>query len=128
MVKWSKQPSAPAPGTAICRLAALPEVGGREFIFQRQEKPFRLVVFQYFGKVFAYVNGCKHFSGTPLNPNNIGNFLDHDNPALIRCGVHGALFRVETGECIRGDCKGEFLDTVPVYGRDGQLFVGENSL
>ena len=127
-MKWSDRQSAPTPGTPICRLAALPEVGGKEFVFQRQEKPFRLVVFRHQGQVFAYVNGCKHFSGTPLNPNNIGNFLDPKEPALIRCGVHGALFRLETGECIRGDCEGEFLDAVPVCVREGQLIVGEDSL
>ncbi len=123
MATWSDHPAAPPRGFRLCNLDELPESGGKEIIFQEGKATLRLVVFQYRGRVIAYVNGCKHFVGTPLNPNRVGNFLHPDRPDLIRCGVHGALYRIEDGECVHGDCVGEFLDPVPVGIRDGAVVI-----
>ena len=58
------------------------------------------------GRVYLYRNRCPH-RGIPLNwePDQ---FLD-DSASLISCGRHGALFLIESGECVAGPCEGEQL-------------------
>ncbi|QFT56191.1 Rieske (2Fe-2S) protein [Microbulbifer sp. THAF38] len=69
------------------------------------------------GEVFAYKNTCPHRS---INLDwQEDQFLDPDG-ALIQCASHGALFTIETGECIAGPCTGDSLTPVPVeYAQDG---------
>jgi nitrite reductase/ring-hydroxylating ferredoxin subunit len=49
--------------------------------------------------VYVYVNSCPHI-GVPLDwaPHR---FLTRDRSKII-CAVHGAEFRIDTGECMRG--------------------------
>ncbi|AMX01889.1 Rieske (2Fe-2S) protein [Microbulbifer thermotolerans] len=69
------------------------------------------------GEVFAYKNNCPH-RGINLEWQE-DQFLDPDG-ALIQCASHGALFQIETGECVAGPCAGDALTPVPIeYGRDG---------
>lgn len=58
------------------------------------------------GRVYLYRNRCPH-RGIPLNwePDQ---FLDN-SASLIACGRHGALFLIESGECVAGPCEGEQL-------------------
>ncbi len=58
------------------------------------------------GQVYAYQNRCPH-RGIPLEwqPDQ---FLDHSN-SLIQCATHGALFLIESGECVAGPCSGQSL-------------------
>lgn len=111
-------------GTRLCSLDELPVVGGLERVVETEKGPLRLVLFRHEGGVVAYVNGCKHFVGTPLNPNGIGNFLHPKDSSLIRCGVHGALYRVATGACVEGECDGNGLDRVQVTINDGHVTTG----
>ncbi|MBF0296513.1 MAG: Rieske 2Fe-2S domain-containing protein [Magnetococcales bacterium] len=113
----------PSPAGRICALDDLPAQGGREYLLSGESGPLRLILLRHGDRVVAYVNGCKHFVGTPLNPNNIGNFLHPRDPSLIRCGVHGALYHVETGACAHGECDGQGLDPVAVTLRDGAVFL-----
>jgi nitrite reductase/ring-hydroxylating ferredoxin subunit len=117
---WSDYPAAPTPGTFVCPLSELSENHGKEVVFNGDGNSFRLILFLSQGKIVAYINGCKHFIGTPLNPNGIGNFLHPTNTNLIRCGVHGATYKKESGECLSEDCEGASLDSVPV------MLQGEN--
>ncbi len=105
----------------ICSLDELPAVGGVERVVETENGPLRLVLFRHEGGVVAYVNGCKHFTGTPLNPNGVGNFLHPKDSNLIRCGVHGALYRLANGACVEGECDGKGLDRVAVTVRDGYV-------
>ncbi|MBF0126561.1 MAG: Rieske 2Fe-2S domain-containing protein [Magnetococcales bacterium] len=109
--------------TRICAVTDLPALGGKEFTLPTEDGPVRLVLLQHAGSVLAYINGCKHFTGTPLNPNGVGNFLHPQDPGLIRCGVHGALYHVATGACARGECDGAGLDPVLLEVREGAVFV-----
>jgi nitrite reductase/ring-hydroxylating ferredoxin subunit len=61
------------------------------------------------GKVHLYRNRCPH-RGIPLNwaPER---FLD-DSASLIHCAHHGALFLIESGECVAGPCEGQWLDAL----------------
>ncbi|MCC5884062.1 MAG: Rieske 2Fe-2S domain-containing protein [Halomonas sp.] len=61
------------------------------------------------GKVSAFINRCPH-QGVPLNLPD-GDFLEPGGE-LIQCGMHGALFLPESGECVFGPCQGRFLESV----------------
>lgn len=57
-------------------------------------------------KIFAYSNQCPHLGiGLDFVPNQ---FLCADK-SLIQCAMHGALFTIDTGECISGPCAGQQL-------------------
>ncbi|MDH0302495.1 MULTISPECIES: Rieske 2Fe-2S domain-containing protein [unclassified Pseudomonas] len=61
------------------------------------------------GKVYLYGNRCPH-RGIPLNW-EADSFLD-DSASLIQCAHHGALFLIESGECVAGPCAGEWLEAL----------------
>ncbi|MDD1977736.1 MULTISPECIES: Rieske (2Fe-2S) protein [Pseudomonas] len=64
------------------------------------------------GRVYLYHNRCPH-RGIPLNwePDQ---FLD-PSASLISCSRHGALFLIESGECVAGPCAGEHLSTLDCH-------------
>ena len=61
------------------------------------------------GQYFVYENQCPHL-GIDLEfmPDQ---FLDADN-ALIICSTHGALFEIQTGQCVSGPCQGDHLELI----------------
>ncbi|MDZ3995376.1 Rieske (2Fe-2S) protein [Pseudomonas sp. Teo4] len=61
------------------------------------------------GHVYLYRNRCPH-RGIPLNWAE-DSFLD-DSASLIHCAHHGALFLIESGECVAGPCEGEALESL----------------
>ena len=65
-----------------------------------------LLVVRYAGRVHAYHNRCPH-RGVPLEwqPDR---FLD-PSASLIQCATHGALFLIDSGECVAGPCEGQHL-------------------
>ncbi|MDE1196059.1 MAG: Rieske (2Fe-2S) protein [Pseudomonas sp.] len=68
------------------------------------------------GQVHVYRNRCPH-RGVPLewHPDQ---FLDA-SASLIQCATHGALFLIESGECIAGPCEGKYLSAIDC-GEDAQ--------
>lgn len=61
------------------------------------------------GQVYAYRNSCPH-RGIELQW-QANEFLD-DSASLIRCATHGALFLIESGECVAGPCEGKSLQAL----------------
>ncbi|AVD84873.1 Rieske (2Fe-2S) protein [Pseudomonas sp. SWI6] len=61
------------------------------------------------GQVYLYRNRCPH-RGIALNWAE-DSFLD-DSASLIHCAHHGALFLIESGECVAGPCEGEALEAL----------------
>jgi nitrite reductase/ring-hydroxylating ferredoxin subunit len=111
----------PAP---LCSLAELPDGGqreGREFE-SGDEHSSSLVVVRVGSEVFGYRNRCPH-RGSPLNwtPDR---FLDAERRHIV-CATHGAVFRVEDGECVSGPCVGDTLERVALLVRDGEVFLRE---
>ena len=76
-------------------------------------------------KVYLYRNSCPHL-GTPLEWEE-DRFLDSDG-SLIQCSTHGALFEIETGKCLAGPCKGQYLQAVPYLLDNGLLMVEDKQL
>jgi len=72
------------------------------------------------GQIYVYENNCPHL-GVELNWEE-HKFLDMD-AALIQCSTHGALFIIETGECVSGPCLKKSLNPVPFQINDGLITI-----
>jgi nitrite reductase/ring-hydroxylating ferredoxin subunit len=86
----------------LCRPDELAEGQSRGFLID----DLNLLLVRKHGRVHAYENSCPH-RGIPLEwlPDR---FLD-DSGSLIQCSSHGALFLIESGECVAGPCSGDTL-------------------
>lgn len=106
----------------LCALDELADPGSRGFEISRGEGelPLSLFVVRKHGQVHAYRNSCPH-TGAPLEwlPHQ---FLDRDN-SFIECALHGALFDIGDGRCLRGPCVGEHLGRLAVTVRDGAVWL-----
>ena len=92
-------------------LVVLPVVaGGRELALWRSAS----------GRIAAWADRCPH-RGIALEwlPDQ---FLDHSG-SLIQCATHGALFLIESGECVAGPCAGQMLQTLACQEQDGSIWV-----
>ncbi|QKE64431.1 Rieske 2Fe-2S domain-containing protein [Aquipseudomonas campi] len=61
------------------------------------------------GRVYVYRNRCPH-RGLNLEW-RADDFLDASG-SLLQCAHHGALFLIESGECLTGPCAGQALQAV----------------
>ncbi len=62
----------------------------------------------------------------PLNwePNK---FLNNGGD-LIQCSNHGALFDIESGECLQGPCLGQSLQAIDYEVKEGNICIKESDL
>ena len=104
----------------VGRLDDIDDPGCREFSIGEGDWPFKGFVVREGNNVYAYQNFCVHV-GHPLNwkPNS---FLTKDKDAII-CASHGAMYRIDSGECFAGPCRGKSLRKVDIDVRDGVVFV-----
>ena len=72
------------------------------------------------GQLNIYKNSCPHL-GIELEwqPDQ---FLDSEG-TLIQCSTHGALFIIESGECVAGPCMGKALQALPFTEENGTITV-----
>lgn len=63
------------------------------------------------GEPRAYLNRCRHLP-IPLDGGS-REFLTDDGTHL-RCGTHGAIYRLDDGYCVEGPCEGTWLERVPL--------------
>ena len=89
----------------LCTGSELPEAGSRGF----QLEGLKLFAVRRAGQAYVYANRCPH-RGVALEwqPEQ---FLD-TSASLIQCATHGALFLIESGECVAGPCAGQFLQAI----------------
>ncbi|MBU1283665.1 MAG: Rieske (2Fe-2S) protein [Gammaproteobacteria bacterium] len=75
------------------------------------------------GQLYAYRNRCPH-RGIPLEwfPDQ---FLD-TSASLIQCATHGALFLIESGECVAGPCAGQSLQEFAIREDDQGIWIDLN--
>lgn len=106
----------------LCELAELADPGSRGFEIPRGEgeQPLLMFLVRRDEQVFGYRNSCPH-TGAPLEwlPHQ---FLDRDN-SFIECALHGALFEIDGGRCLRGPCVGDSLEPLAVTVRDGAVWL-----
>lgn len=100
---------------ALCNLSEIPEGGSRAL--ESEGEP--LFAVKKAGQVYLYRNDCPH-DYIPLNQ-EADEFLDASR-TLIECANHGALFTIETGDCVAGPCLGDCLEAVPFKLENGFLY------
>lgn len=73
-------------------------------------------------QVYVYENSCPHL-GIQLEwqPDQ---FLNMDNN-LIQCAMHGALFVIDSGNCIAGPCSGQKLKAVDFVIKDQAIYLAD---
>lgn len=109
----------PAERRALCQVTEIPDGGAKGFPAP-QGGFIGLMAIRQGERVFVYVNSCPHI-GTPLDwtPDR---FLSRDGRFIV-CATHGAEFQIDNGTCLRGPCRGDRLETVPVTIEDGTIYV-----
>jgi len=92
----------------------------KSFNFIRDGETLEGFLVKVDGKLYAFVNQCKHL---PL-PLDFGDqhFLTVDKVYII-CQNHGALYDPHTGVCIAGPCEGEKLDQLKIEVLDGKIWL-----
>ena len=92
----------------LCAPQELAEGQSRGFVLDQ----LNLLAVRRDGQVHAYINRCPH-RGIALEwqPDR---FLD-DSASLIQCATHGALFLIESGECVTGPCAGQVLEKIACH-------------
>lgn len=90
----------------LCASGDLPEASSRGFNLDGHA----LFAVRRNQRAYVYINRCPH-RGVALEwqPDQ---FLDQ-SASLIQCATHGALFLIESGECVAGPCAGEHLTALP---------------
>lgn len=105
---------------ALCAVDELDDPGSRGFYLDTAAGELALFLVRRAGRVYAYRNRCPHTGATmEWSPDR---FLDAEDE-FLQCGLHGALFRIETGECVHGPCLGESLEPLPVLVSNGQVLL-----
>lgn len=69
-------------------------------------------------QIYVYENSCPHL-GIQLEW-QADQFLDSEG-SLIQCSTHGALFKIEDGECVSGPCLGQSLIALHYTINDQQM-------
>ena len=102
----------------LCVTEDIPEREARAFDTDDGRTIF---ITQRDGAYYAYNNLCPHLQTELEFLEN--QFLDRDGE-YIECSTHGALFDVESGECISGPCQGDFLEKVKIdVHSDGGIYI-----
>lgn len=107
----------------LCAIDDIPEEDSRGFMLPNSEKDISLLAVKKDGLISVYVNSCPHL-GVPMDMEP-GRFLDGEKN-FIMCTTHGALFQIDTGECVHGPCLGENLTPVPCEIRQEEVFISKD--
>lgn len=102
----------------LCQLSALADNTSRGF--DLPEADISVFAVRRGERVYVYRNLCPHVH-IPLEWVE-HEFLTADN-SLIQCANHGALFTIESGQCIAGPCSGQALQAIEPVIRDGALYA-----
>lgn len=115
---WKSYRGAPAAGTSICSVEAVPD-GGTHCC---DVSGFPLLLVRTNGHIRAYVNACPH-QYLPLN--HRGEALISADKTILRCTNHAAGFSVETGQGVEGLGLDTCLDMVPVKVVAGAIVISD---
>jgi nitrite reductase/ring-hydroxylating ferredoxin subunit len=105
--------NAPAPGTVLKALDAIPDPGGAPADYEA----LPILIVRAGGTVKAYINVCPH-QGRPLCLPS-GKTLISEGRYVV-CPFHAASFDIETGACAGGPAGKAGLKPIAVTVEDGQ--------
>lgn len=104
--------------TRLCHIDDIEEGKTRGF----DVGELKVIALKKEGIVYLYVNRCPHLGlNLEFQPDD---FLNYDE-TYIQCSTHGAMFTLETGECVLGPCKGESLEGITFNLNEGQIILNE---
>lgn len=102
----------------LCHIDELEEGKTRGF----EVAELSIIALKKHGSVFLYANRCPHLGlNLEFQPDD---FLNYDE-TYIQCSTHGAMFTLDSGECVLGPCKGESLQQIDYELVDGQIMLVE---
>lgn len=104
----------------LCAADELGEQQTKGFELECAGKPLSLFVVRQNGRLYAYRNRCPH-TGAPLEwqPDQFLDYCDQ----FIQCSIHGALFQINDGYCLRGPCLGASLSALEVTEENGKIIL-----
>jgi nitrite reductase/ring-hydroxylating ferredoxin subunit len=108
----------------LCRLNDIAEGQAKGFL-PSPSALSKVIVLKREGQLHGWLDSCPHYEGgTPMAwkadayMSGDGNFLS--------CHSHGALFDMETGECVLGPCLGQGLTRIELKVTDaGDVYAVE---
>ncbi|HTG38289.1 Rieske (2Fe-2S) protein [Sphingomonas sp.] len=105
-------------GVTLASVEAIADGATRNFVLKLRAGRFHGFVVRRGDGVVGYVDRCPHM-GVPL-AQRLDDYLSPDGTRIV-CSWHGAIFRLEDGECLGGPCPGTRLTPWPVTVQDGQI-------
>jgi nitrite reductase/ring-hydroxylating ferredoxin subunit len=104
----------------LCDCGDLPETSSKAFFVETKHQQLELFIIRHNLSYHAYLNRCPH-TGASLNwqPDQ---FYDYDHE-FIQCSTHGALFRIDSGYCIRGPCAGLSLTKLDLLITENKIYL-----
>ena len=91
---------------------------GIEITIDGKQKQYFLIYRD--NKVYSYLNRCPH---TGVNLDWVPHQFMDSSKNYIQCATHGALFAIENGNCLRGPCVGDQLETVKNNIIEGNIYL-----
>lgn len=119
-MKASDIAGGPKAGDILCRLSDIEEGRAVEFCYRAGDDMVEIFIQRRGDQVFAYENSCPH-AYLPLNMKK-GLFTEKSGKYFM-CQNHGALFDIETGQCLGGPCNGQSLTKIEIMLKDGSIIA-----
>jgi len=109
--------SSPGAAVVVAQVGELRPGETKKFLLACDGREVEAFLVNHDGRLFAYVNRCRHIAMTMDWVEN--QFMTEDG-TFIQCATHGACYQPDTGECVYGPPLGKFLIPVPltIRGRD----------
>lgn len=110
----------PKSGMVLAHIEDLAQQRTMSLEFRVDERLGRLILVYHDGEVTCFINKCPH-ARAPLDW--IGGRCLDPTGRYLQCAVHGALFRMSDGYCIKGPCYGDNLESFPVIVEDSVVLA-----
>ncbi|MBB4953636.1 nitrite reductase/ring-hydroxylating ferredoxin subunit [Agrobacterium vitis] len=109
----------------LCHVSDIAEGEAKGFLPSPSARR-KIIVLKRNGRLHGWLDSCPHFAGgTPMAWKS-NAYLNGDGTHLA-CHSHGALFEMETGECVLGPCLGQSLTRVNLQVTDaGDVVITEH--
>jgi nitrite reductase/ring-hydroxylating ferredoxin subunit len=109
------------PGEVMCRMEDLADPASKAFVLKFDDgEEVEIFVVRRGDQAHAFVNQCPH-EDMPLTGDDEDSFLNLDGSRIL-CAVHGATFRIATGEALSGPALPDgCLMRVPISVEDGEI-------
>ena len=104
----------------LCKLTDIDDGGSKGFEIGVGDTQIELFVARKGNCIYAYENSCPH-TGGPLDwtPDQ---FIDKESGHIL-CATHGAIFSLQTGQCLAGPCSGDWLRALSVSLDGNEIFL-----